>query len=103
MSLRPAQQLTTAAADVINLATSTPVNGCDRTAARVGAQPVNAAACICARRSGVQESVKQNLALAINTACPQTREPAAAPSTMTGALFTGIVKDWVADQNSAGR
>jgi hypothetical protein len=25
-------------ADVINLATSTPVNGCDRTAARVGAQ-----------------------------------------------------------------
>jgi hypothetical protein len=38
MSLRPAQQIDDRGADVINLATSTPVNGCDRTAARVGAQ-----------------------------------------------------------------
>jgi len=36
--LSPVQRLTTLGGDVINLATSTPVNGCDRTAARVGAQ-----------------------------------------------------------------
>jgi hypothetical protein len=88
MSLRPAQQIDHRGGDVINLATSTPVNSCDRTAASRRAA-VNVAACICACRSVVQASVKQNLALAINTVCPQSREPAAAPSTMTGALLTG--------------
>jgi len=38
MSLRPAQQIDDLGGDVINLATSTPVNGCDRTAAHAAAQ-----------------------------------------------------------------
>jgi hypothetical protein len=60
--------------DVINLATSTPVNGCDL------------------RRVSWRTRLT-----------PKSREPAAALSTMTGALSRGIVKNWVADQNSAGR
>ena len=65
MSLRPAQQIDDLGGDVINLATSTPVNvlQSDRRAGRHAA--VNAAACVCARRSGVRRSVKQNRALAI--------------------------------------
>ena len=64
---------------------------------------MNAAACVCAQVSESGDALRKikrsPLAETARLAC----QPPAALSTMTGALFTGIAKDWVADQNSAGR
>jgi hypothetical protein len=70
----------------------------DRRAGRRAA--VNAA--VCARRSALAISRDGKASLRTRPA-PKAASPPQHWSTMTGALFTGIVKNWVADQNSAGR